>query len=282
MDIQTYIASGILENYALGLTTDQERREVECMSAIYPELKTELLAIQSSLESYAEALATPAPKHLRASILEQIKHIEQDAPENTAAVTPKQNNTIDPYKQGRIIRMNGYLKMAVAASIVFCIGTAVLYMNIRSSQDILQNKYASLKQDSDVSQDQVALLNDSLAISTQRQQLMLAQETQVVVLAGTAVSPDSKARVFWNQKQEQYLFVSDQLPIPEVGKQYQLWAIADGKPMDLGVLDKSTSFDLPKKIKLNQIQAFAITLEKEGGSPTPTLEQLYVIGEAKS
>jgi anti-sigma-K factor RskA len=31
-------------------------------------------------------------------------------------------------------------------------------------------------------------------------------------------------------------------------------------------------------VEMDNIQAFAITLEKKGGSPTPNLDQLYVIG----
>ena len=38
MNIPEYIDSGILESYALGSVSDQERREVECLSAIYPEV----------------------------------------------------------------------------------------------------------------------------------------------------------------------------------------------------------------------------------------------------
>lgn len=45
MDIEDYIASGILENYVFGHVSAQEMQEVECMSHIYPEIKEELTSI---------------------------------------------------------------------------------------------------------------------------------------------------------------------------------------------------------------------------------------------
>ena len=50
MNVPEYIASGILESYVTGAVSDQERREVECMSAIYPEIRQELDELASSLE----------------------------------------------------------------------------------------------------------------------------------------------------------------------------------------------------------------------------------------
>ena len=44
--------------------------------------------------------------------------------------------------------------------------------------------------------------------------------------------------------------------------------------IDLDFENKILAMKVPK----GNIAAFAITLEKQGGSPTPTLEEMYVIG----
>jgi hypothetical protein len=44
-------------------------------------------------------------------------------------------------------------------------------------------------------------------------------------------------------------------------------------------LNKSEQLTGKKAIPLDNIQAFAITLEKEGGSDVPTLEAMYVVGK---
>lgn len=57
-----FITSGILELYVLELTTPEEQIEVETMSALYPEVKQEILEISIALEQYAlENPITPDP-----------------------------------------------------------------------------------------------------------------------------------------------------------------------------------------------------------------------------
>ncbi|MNG37643.1 Anti-sigma-K factor rskA [compost metagenome] len=71
-----------------------------------------------------------------------------------------------------------------------------------------------------------------------------------------------------------------QLPANDQDHQYQLWALVDGKPVDLGVFDaKADSAHILLKMKeINGAQAFAVTLEKRGGSATPTMTQMIVMG----
>lgn len=277
MDIKEYIASGILESYALGFASDQERREVECLSSIYPELKEELVGIQQSLESYAETIAVAPPPSLKENILAAIKDVPQEKEHVLKIVPPKSEKTEEP--AAKIVRMDRYLKVGIAASLVLLVGIGVLYQSTARSNRELRTELASVQTKIDTEyKDQLASLKDSLSLNASREQLILADGTKEILLAGTDVSPLSKARVFWNEEQEQFMLVSDDLPTPISGKQYQLWAIADGTPVDLGVLDKTAKTTVPKEISLANIQAFAITLEKDGGSPTPTLDQMYVVG----
>lgn len=62
MDLKQYISSGILEQYALGMTTAAESKEVEQYVRQYPEVAVELDAIQIALETLAAADArAPRP-----------------------------------------------------------------------------------------------------------------------------------------------------------------------------------------------------------------------------
>ena len=70
------------------------------------------------------------------------------------------------------------------------------------------------------------------------------------------------------------------LPAAPTGKQYQLWTIVDGKPVDMGMLDPEFSNRLLRmKSSSPNAVAFAITLEKAGGSPSPTMDEMYVMGK---
>ena len=101
---------------------------------------------------------------------------------------------------------------------------------------------------------------------------------KAVKLAGTKISPQANMMVYWH-KQGQHVMVDNTkmwpLPQNDAAHQYQLWAIVDGKPVDLGVFDATAE---PKKLlvamkEVGNAQAFAVTLEKRGGSISPTMEK---------
>ena len=70
------------------------------------------------------------------------------------------------------------------------------------------------------------------------------------------------------------------MPSNDKEHQYQLWALVAGKPVDLGVFDSdTTSRDMKEMKSITLADAFAVTLEKRGGSPTPTMDEMMVIGK---
>jgi anti-sigma-K factor RskA len=64
-------------------------------------------------------------------------------------------------------------------------------------------------------------------------------------------------------------------------KQYQLWALIDNKQKSLGVFDATDQNIILKMDSTKKAQAFAITIEKRGGKPTPTLDSLTSIGKTQ-
>ncbi len=95
-------------------------------------------------------------------------------------------------------------------------------------------------------------------------------------------SPSSLATVFWNTESKAVYLLVNQLPKPATGKQYQLWAIADGKPVDAGIFELGEGITFIKLKTIAKAEAFAITLEKKGGSETPTMDAMYVMGKVSS
>ena len=53
MDVQKYIASGVLEAYWAGELNEQEMREVEAMASQHPEVKQELEELREALNEFA-------------------------------------------------------------------------------------------------------------------------------------------------------------------------------------------------------------------------------------
>ena len=104
---------------------------------------------------------------------------------------------------------------------------------------------------------------------------------EIVKMPGipTSPAPSSMATVYWNTESKEVYLLVNQLPMPVPDKQYQLWAIVDGHPVDAGVFDMDKNFSFVKLKTIPKAEAFAITLEKKGGSTTPSMDAMYVMGK---
>lgn len=296
MNIQAYIESGILEEYVLGTVTPQEKQEVECMSHIYPEIKEELLRTESALEEYAlKHQATPPPS-LKDSIFAQMNFDaapegeeqfgetadEKIIPlaESTASVQPAAAEA--PVIENAFERVEtrvvtpGWAKLAVAAAVLLALfaGWSAMQMtDMKSANNEAIAKVESMQSDMAAMKAQ-AEYNQALAT------LFRSPSYKHVHLAGLPKSPESAVSAFWNTQTNEVLLDVQNLPVAPQGKQYQLWSIVDGKPVDIGMLDNAfTGKVLKMKNTKAGSAAFAITLEKEGGNPTPTMEEMYVMGK---
>ena len=258
MDIKKYIASGILEQYVLGLTSEKENQEIQQFAAQYPEIKKELEEIERSLELYAEARKIKAPEGLETKILEKI----------SGESNISKDDSIKRNGNGFSIFLGILLLLMAAAAFWF-------YQDIRNlkvENAELQSQLDSLNNDCEQTKNELQFLRNELEI-------IRAEGNETIIMKGTDNVPLARANIHWNQEtQKSYLDVIN-LPEPPAGKQYQLWAIVDGVPTNMGVFDiQTTSANLQEVPFIANASAFAVTLEQEGGSPTPTLEEMVVIG----
>jgi anti-sigma-K factor RskA len=102
--------------------------------------------------------------------------------------------------------------------------------------------------------------------------------TKIITLAGQSVAPQAKALVYFNPSKQEVYLSKLSLPDAPTGKQYQLWAIIDGKPVDAGLIDNHTN--ILKMKSFANAAAFAISLENTGGSTTEAGPKgaVYVVG----
>ncbi len=259
MDIKKYIESGILENYVLGLTSEKENQEVQKYAAQYPEIRKELDEIERTLEVYAEARKIKAPAGLEAKILEQIDESAGQPPKN------------QPHKGSN----NGLSFLLGIMFLLASIAAFWFYNNsqaFKAAKDDLQTQLDSLREDCLQTERDLQLLKDEWEI-------IRSEGNETIIMKGTDKAPLAIATVHWNNTtKKSYLDVIN-LPEPPADKQYQLWAIVDGVPTDMGVFDiKIDSTTLQEVPFIANASAFAVTLEQLGGSPTPTLEEMVVIG----
>lgn len=267
MDIKEYISSGILESYVLGSASEQERREVECISSIYPEIRQELDALSRSLEKYAEANAVEPPSHLRDKIFAEINLTETKREKSGAKVISIESAQKSP-------RQFGY--WLAAASAVLLVVSSVLFINLSNKNSEL----ASAMQEKQKLNEALAKISSEMQIVHEQMAMLNNPDNKKVVMKGTDNHPGMLASVLWNTQNHQVYLSVNNLPQPPSDKQYQLWAIVDGKPVDMGVFDVSADSSMYHKMgAAENAQAFAVTLENKGGSPVPTMSAMYVVGQ---
>ncbi|HEY1202598.1 MAG TPA: anti-sigma factor [Niastella sp.] len=276
MNIQEYISSGIVESYVLGLADEAERAEFEQMCTQYAEVRAARDTFELSLEQHAMAAAVAPPAHIRETVLQQLAAGPEDVPAGKTAA---------PVVQMRLVKrgvLPGAMRYVAAASVVLLMGS--MGLNV-----YYFNKYRSFSQRYDqlvAEQTQLAknngIMQTRLDNYEQTMQALNSPYMAQIKMEGKAVeaspAPDSKATVLWDTRTKDVYLMVNSLPEPQAGMQYQLWAIVDNQPVDAGMLNMEKGHMMVKMKNIPRAQLFAITLEQEGGSPTPK-GKMYVMGK---
>lgn len=265
MNTTEYISSGILEAYVLGSVSPQERQEVECISKIYPEVKAELTALQDTMDTYVTTYDKAPPKHLKDKIFAQMTFADEEETEQEVQAIADEP-TLDAAPKRDTLPL--WPKLSIAASLLL----GAMFAWSWNQNNSLKNEMAQMKGQMETVAEQNQKSEGLLALFTDN-------ENQKVVMKGVEKSPESEVTVFWNKNTSEVKLLVQNLPAAPTGKQYQLWTIVDGVPVDMGMLDNDFREKvISMKTAKGNVAAFAITLEKQGGSPSPTLEEMYVLG----
>lgn len=102
MNVQEYIASGILQEYCLGLLTEEEKTNVENNCRLYPVLKAELEACQAALDSYARQFTAPPDPGLKNTIWNLLENVNRE--ETGLAAMPVLNKFADRQNWLRMVQ----------------------------------------------------------------------------------------------------------------------------------------------------------------------------------
>jgi anti-sigma-K factor RskA len=252
MNIKQYIASGILELYALGELSEAEHLEVSKQLKEYPELRLELEKIEQAMEALyrqAEIAPTPAAKD---KLLDQMQKIEENS--------------------------SSSFRFSIAASLSLAIlsisASLFFYTKWQSSEEEL----LSLQNDTALIAEDLNQVNQAFGELNAQLQVLSSGAYVAVQLAGTANAPDSKATVYWNPSDNSVYLGALTMTSLTQEQQYQLWAIVDDVPVSIGVFDASENLWSQMQSFEGTPAAFAVTVEKRGGSESPSLETMQVLG----
>lgn len=266
--------------YVSGAANDQERREVQCLATVYPEIRAELVALEETMNQFSTEFKASPPSGLKNNILAAIKDTPQIPVEKQVG---DQSNMDGKTTETKPIEMTvskrdiSHFPWRLAASVLLLVSSGLLYFLITQ-----QNDYQAIleSQNDNISQLQNELEDLTLEVKDQNEQLAVisSPSTLKIPLGSPTGDAQDMALVFWDASNQNVYLDPDQLPSIDEEFQYQLWALKDNQPIDLGTVLKG-NIGFQKMKSVDAADAFAITLEPLGGSEVPTLEQLKVIGQ---
>ncbi|MES2645383.1 MAG: anti-sigma factor [Bacteroidota bacterium] len=276
MNVQEYISSGAIEACVMGLADEQDWIELEQMSALYPEVKQYKEHFELEQEQLHLGAALTPPTALKQRIFESLafeteERIEAPVIDLQEKIIPAKPMVIPMVPTPKPMK---WLQRAVAVCVLMLMASIILNFYFYSRSVSFKKQYTALV----VQQNSLLARNKAMEASFN---MVKDPAVKQVVMGATPAKPGSMATVYWDSRSKDVYLLVNNLPKPASQKQYQLWAIVDGKPVDAGMVDLSGSQDnmLLRMRNIPEAQAFAITLEKEGGSSSPTMEAMYVLGK---
>ncbi|WP_019037819.1 anti-sigma factor [Psychroflexus tropicus] len=259
MTTKEYIESGILELYVYGALSEEEQAQVAADVAKDLELQAEVESIETTLLELSRATSVGLKPSVKKKLIKKI---------NNSSVKPKV----------KIITSN-YSYFGWAAAILLLGG--ILWL-LKLNQDLKQD----LKVASDTLETkEVQVTETSQKVETLEEILVKMSQpgTQKITLPGNAKNaPNTAVAAFYDEETNELILDISRLPEAPEGMVYQAWSLTFEPltPNSIGVLAEASS-EGNKLFRLQNIppsEGFGITLEPEGGSKSPNLEQLYALG----
>jgi anti-sigma-K factor RskA len=281
----------MLPVHALGALEAEDVRLLEAHLAECAACRAEL----NEWSDTAGALAYVAPMvepsaQLRARILESVR----ERPQSPSVKTQADNNdngdsksstapsNVVPIDQRPRRTWNTTMKLgALAASVAF-IALIVSLIVVWTRNNALRSEVARLTVRLDKTEEELAREREELARERDDMKVLSASTLTMASLKGMeSTAPRARARLAYDHDTGRAVLFAYDLPPAPAGKAYQLWYIADGRPLPGGVFkpDASGQGILRDQVPAEGLNAslFAVTLEPQSGVSQPTGEK-YLLG----
>lgn len=253
MNIETYISSGIIEQYVLGLCSAEERNELELLRKQEPMLHKAILEFEIAFEQkMMQGNSFPSSK-TDASVLETIRALK------TPIVAFK--------KEEQKIVSFGWLK-PFAATAVLLLGVSAYYnYNLYNKNKEQANTIAAIN-------------NQPTTLPIGDYNILKNPRITPIAMNGVGLHAVCRCTMFWDKNTgKAYVMIHHLMPSGDT-KDYQLWATVNGKQVSVGMINDKIRDRFVEVTGMPQgANEFIVTLEKAGGSTTPNLEETYLMGK---
>lgn len=249
-NIQEYLDSGVIEMYVLDQLNDAERAEVEKLATQYPEIREEIVEVEEAMGTYHTLEGLTPPDHILSNIMAATAVGTVAAVENKVTTLPKRTLSI---------------LWPMAAAVVGLALAAWMYIGKQS----IQQELVTMQKTAEDLRANEQVITSRLQVTEQELNELKGACCAEKLVVKAADQPI--ASVYWNKNARLAHLKLENLADPGKDKQYQLWAFVGGKPVSIGIVDwEALQKGLVSFEFKNKPEAFAISLEKFGGSPAPT------------
>jgi len=293
-----HIEQELFPFYALDALTPAERAEVEAYIAADPEAKSRLDALMNTTEKlpYDIEPISPAPE-VKANLMARIqadKQAQSAVPSAPSRPTPPSLSWAERLRRwyGRVQTHPALPALAGVCLllVVFAIGWSVSQSRQQATLQTqvanLSAEVAALRGEKDALQIQNAALRQQ--IEDQEQQLASYRQPGSITLAigdATGSHPEATGTLTIDPATETAVFVAENLAQLGETQVYQLWLIRGETPVSAGLfnVDETGRGVLAGVTAVpGSFEAIGLTIEPAGGSPSPTLDQLILLGAVSS
>ena len=170
---------------------------------------------------------------------------------------------------------------AAAALAVVLLGLSTLSLWNRNRS--LSAEVASLSDRLREAQNEITGQREQLAGARNVEELLSSPGVRVTELAGKTPAPQARAMLAYDRSTGRAVVMATGLPPCPEGHAYQLWLIADNKPLPGGTFkaDAQGRARMSDRLPPNHTApTFAVTLEREGGVPAPKGD-VFLLGTPK-
>lgn len=264
MTDKKFIESGVLELYVLGRLSHQEMAEVERMCRKFPAVKRELEEIENAIEVIDRKYAMTPPSTTKEKLFAQVGTSGDSVPSVSKPADARNYSWL------------------MAASVIIAITSLAVAVFFYQKWSTKSQQYDDLLAQNSLMAQELNQVKNSLEENEELLAIATDQTTQRILLSATKEGSEAKAVAYWNVATNAVYLDPGNLPLPGDQQDYQLWAIVEGKPVDMGIISLGEKETLQKMNSVTNATAFAITLEPKGGKRQPTLEKMVVLGNVSA
>jgi len=264
MDKEQFLKTGLLEQYVLGLTSEEESEMVQHYAKLYPEVEKEMEHMRDALEDYAMKYITLPPDELKSRVKSSLKKASDEPEPPASQVVPKTKSS--------------FFSRSSALLLLLILGLGFFSYLFYQDKTNAERNYKELAIAFDTYKSECEKQQQQAANHNAVYDLLQHSATQPVKLLGSDLAPEAEAVAYLNPVAQKALINLTKLPSPPSGKTYQLWADVEGHMVDMGIVEFGKG-DFQIVTFIQNAESLNITLEPTGGSEEPTVEFLYANGK---